>query len=449
MTTLTFRKHMDPRRAGLALGAFLAVAAGGVTAALVLPGHGPWADGGEQTPAVPPEIAAPFPERLPDPSIADLEAKLHDNPGDYVSLLAVANAYLQEVRETGDPTYYVRADDALDRAAAIHPDDPELLATQAMLALGRHDFRGALELGKRALAIDPERSRYYGVVADAQIELGMYEEAIASLQEMVNRRPDFNAFSRIAYARELYGDPEGAIEAMVFAVESGSSVPENAAWAHAELGRLYFGFGRTAEAEAAYDAALAAFPGYPVAIAGKARLLAAAGDLDGAAALYQEAFDRMPLPAYAIALGEVAEARGDSAAAASAYGLVGTLDQLYQANGQDTDLELALFLADHGDDPQAAVARARRAYEAAPSVHAADVLAWALLKAGDPAGALQYSTEALRLGSRDPIKLFHAGMIARAAGDPARARELLEMALATNPEFSLAHADEARAALAE
>jgi hypothetical protein len=43
--------------------------------------------------------------------------------------------------------------------------------------------------------------------------------------------------------------------------------------------------------------------------------------------------------------------------------------------------------------------------------------------------------------------LFHGGVIAAANGDDNEARRLLGEALATNPRFSVLHADEARAAL--
>jgi len=62
-------------------------------------------------------------------------------------------AYQQRARETGDPTYYTKSDEALHRALTIAPRD--LLATSGLgsLALSRHRFREALVLGRRAHAI--------------------------------------------------------------------------------------------------------------------------------------------------------------------------------------------------------------------------------------------------------------------------------------------------------
>jgi Tfp pilus assembly protein PilF len=57
--------------------------------------------------------------------------------------------------------------------------------------------------------------------------------------------------------------------------------------------------------------------------------------------------------------------------------------------------------------------------------------------------------EALRLGTRDARLFYHAGMIAKAAGDRAGAREQLERALELSPEFDPLQAREARRALDE
>ena len=123
------------------------------------------------------------------------------------------------------------------------------------------------------------------------------------------------------------------------------------------------------------------------------------------------------------------------------------MQALFEANGVQTDLELAAFFADHGD-PQRAVELARDAYARAPSVRAADVLGWALLKAGEVEEAAHHADEALRLGSQDARVLFHAGLIAEAVGQLDIARERLARALELNPGFSPLYAPVAVEALA-
>jgi tetratricopeptide (TPR) repeat protein len=118
-----------------------------------------------------------------------------------------------------------------------------------------------------------------------------------------------------------------------------------------------------------------------------------------------------------------------------------------RANGVNTDLEIALFYADHGMNLQTSLEKARAAYDAQPNIHAADALAWTLYKTGDYKEAQKYSSEALKLGTRDPLKLFHAGMIAKALGEKEQAREYLQRAIDLNPHFSLLYSDEADGSL--
>ena len=382
-----------------------------------------------------------------DTLIGSLQEKIRKNPKDFDSHIRLANAYLQRVRETGDPTLYTKTEDLLDEARKLEDESPELFAARGTLALARHDFAAALEYGTRALASDPQSARYHGIVGDAQIELGMYDDALDSYQEMVNDRPDFSSFSRVAYARELYGDPEGAIEAMEYALQAGSGTPENLAWAHVQLGNLWFSSGNLKEAEREYGRSTETVTAYAPALAGQARVAAARGDLGLASRLYKQAFNRVPLPEHAIALGDVYARMGQKGKAEAQYELVQSMDRLLRANGVNTELEIALFYADHDIDLKTSLEKARSAYRARKSIHAADALAWTLYKTGNYKEAQKYSEEALKLGTRDSLKLFHAGMIAKSLGQKERAREYLQQAIDLNPHFSLLYADEAAGAL--
>jgi tetratricopeptide (TPR) repeat protein len=205
--------------------------------------------------------------------------------------------------------------------------------------------------------------------------------------------------------------------------------------------------GRTAEAERAYEAALAADPDFPAALAGEGRLAVARGDLPTALARFGRAADIVPLPEYVIALGETRQASGDATGAAASYALARVETRLFKANGVVVDLELALFEADHGD-AATALSLAREAYADRPTIRAADALGWALFKNGRLADARKRSTEALRLGTRDPVLLYHAGAIAAAAAERKTAIRDLKEALALDAGFSPTGAQAARDLLA-
>ena len=144
--------------------------------------------------------------------IAKLQATLRVAPSDVSSLDALGLAYQQRARETGDPTYYTKSDQALHRALRLSPRD--LIATSGLgsLALSRHRFGEALILGRRARAISPTTARNYGVIGDALVELGRYREGFKAFDTMAGMRPDVSSYSRIGHARVLLGDVPGALE---------------------------------------------------------------------------------------------------------------------------------------------------------------------------------------------------------------------------------------------
>ena len=355
---------------------------------------------------------------------------------------------LQRARETADPARYAGAELAFEAALDIEPDHLDALIGLGTLALARHDFAGALQIGERARLIGPGVARVYGVIGDAQIELGRYDDALGTIQHMVDLRPDLASYSRVSYLRELHGDLAGATEAMELAVEAGGPSAENIEYVRTQLAHLQFAGGDLHGAEETLQGALTALPDYPHALAGLGRVRAAQGRADEAIDLFARAAEQVPLPEFVIALGETFEAAGRTSEAAEQYALVDAMQQLFRANGVQTDLEMALFYADHGD-PATAVDLARDAYADAPSVRAADALAWALYRAGRAEEAAPYADEAMRIGSHDSRMLFHAGLVAMATGDSDVALERLDLALELNPAFGPLDAPAAAAALVE
>ena len=100
-----------------------------------------------------------------------------------------------------------------------------------------------------------------------------------------------------------------------------------------------------------------------------------------------------------------------------------------------SDLEIAVFQADHRIHPAATVALARRARAARPSIDGDDALAWALARNGRCAEALPYSRRALRLGTQDATKLFHRAYVEACLGRDGA--PWARRALALNPHFSI------------
>ena len=369
--------------------------------------------------------------------VARLERRVERAPHDADDLAQLGLGYLQLGRETGEPSWLPRAGEALRRSLEDGERRGLALTGLAQLAIAQHRFRAAIPPAREALRRDPENVAALGALADALVETGRYREAFRVLDRMAAVGPSVAAYARVAFARELLGRHEAAAEAMRLALEAGTGIAEQEAWTWTQLGSLALRAGQTDRAANAFEHALEAAPGYVHADVGLARVAVARDRLDDAAARLERVVERLPAPQYAILLGDVYERLGSSARAREAYRLVDTIDALRTAGGIRTDLQLASYRLDREIGVPEALERARAAYRAAPSVRAADVVAWGLYRAGRCGAARRWSVEALRLGTRDGSMLFHRGLIERCLDAPDAGAAWFRRALAADPLFSV------------
>jgi len=367
---------------------------------------------------------------------------LHD--GDALAVLALA--YQQRARETGDPVYYRLSDAALHRASAAGGPLPLIVQGEAALANTRHRFGDGLRLARRSIGLDPENGSAYGALGDALLNLGRYRQAFKVYDRMALKAPGIASFSRVANARELIGRPKAAVAADELALEADATIPEQIAWTMTQIGNVNFNMGRLGPAANAYRRALRRFPGYVHAEAGLARVEASEGHYREAIPRLRRAVSVLPIPAYVIWLGDILHLSGRQAAARREYALVGAIEKLFAANGVRTELQTAVFDLDHDRNVADALARARAAFESAPSIYAEDALAWGLYQSGRCREARTHSARALRLGTRDALLVFHRAMIERCLAS-ASARSWFRRALAINPHFSFLWAPLARTEL--
>lgn len=378
--------------------------------------------------------------------IAAAQQRLARVPQDWATWAELGLGYVQQARLTADPAYYPKADGALRRSLSIHPAGNFLaLIGQGALAAARHDFAAALDRGQRAVRIDGYSAAAQGVVADALVELGRYDQAWVAVQRMVDLRPDTGSLARASYAAELRGDVVRSRELLSDALDLAPS-PADAGFALYYLGELAWNAGDVTGASARYEEGLRRSPDYLPLLAGRARVAAAQGRYRAAVAAYRALVARLPQPGYLIEYADLLAAHGDRAGAAAQYAVVRTEERLFAAQGVNVDLELALFDADHGA-PARAVAEATAEYAARRSVAVEDALAWALHAAGRDAEALPHARAALRLGTRSALFRYHLGMIEAGLGHTGPARAALTAALRLNPHFSVLQAPRARATL--
>jgi tetratricopeptide (TPR) repeat protein len=377
--------------------------------------------------------------------IAELEMAVRAAP-DPRKLTQLGFAYQQRWRETADASFLPRSETALRRALRLDPGHGNAVLGLGSLALIRHEFRAALAYGRRAQRLLVGSGRPQGVIGDALVELGRYDEAFRAFELMVTRLPGLASYARVAYARELTGDREGAIAAMRLALAAAAG-RESTAWAHVELAKLELGLGRVTAASREARRALRAFPGYPTARIALARAAAARGRLDRAVREAQHAAEAVPTVESVALLANLLDRAGQRAEARQQRQTVTILGKLLGANGVQVDLELAIYRADQGIRPAETIRLARAARVARPSIYGDDALAWALARAGRCAEALPFAERALRLGTQDPLLYFHRGYAEGCAGNRTAMREWYARALALSSAFSVHWAPVARAAI--
>lgn len=370
-----------------------------------------------------------------------LLAKLRTNPDDQKSRLLLAEAYLQEGRVTGDHPYYdAAAGQLLQEVLGTDPENFEALCCQASLSLTQHHFSQGLALAQQAQEVNPQSGYVYGLLTDANVELGRYDQAVQMADKMNQLRPDLTAYARVSYLREVFGDVPGAIQAMEMAVKAGYNGLEQTEWCRVALGHLYEVSGHLPEAAGYYQQALVMRPNYAYALAGLARVAAARHEyptaiknLNLARALVKDyAFTDELVDVYRL---NHQPAEADKMARASVTMLA---EAAQQANdneqlGHYTDRELAYaYLKTNELDK--ALTHAQIEYARRPdNIDVNETLAWVHYKRGEYQAAQQNMQVARRTNSQNPVLLCRAGLILSKIGQVTEGRALIEKAVRTAP----------------
>jgi tetratricopeptide (TPR) repeat protein len=369
---------------------------------------------------------------------------LRRNPLDARTYYRLGDAYIQKAREGGDVTYITLAEQALRKALGLAPHFSGASRHLAYVLYYRHAFEEAAAQAAKAIELDASDSHAYGILGDAYLEVGKYEQAQQAYQKMIQLQGDLYAYSRLSGLKSLRGDTDGArgdLERAVHEGQTNGRPQESIAWVQWQLGSEHFALGHIQEAETQYLAALTSYPSYYRALAGLAQVRVAQQRYPEAIALYQQAIGIIPLPDYASALGDVYRQIGRPEEAKKQYDLVEYIGRLNALNNVLYNRELASFYADHDMKLKESLELAKKELEVRRDIYAYDLLAWALYKNDRPQEALAAMTEALKLGTRDARLLFHAGMIHQRLGNTEQAQDYLRRALATNPHFHIVHAD--------
>jgi tetratricopeptide (TPR) repeat protein len=346
--------------------------------------------------------------------IAAARVRIEKSPTRFEAHNELAMALARRARETADPDYYKQAAAALAESRRLSPGNLEADKVETWLLLGQHEFARALEKARAINKRNPDDLMVYGMLVDANVELGKYADAEVAAQWMLDLRPGtVPGLTRAAYLREIFGDVEGALELMTLAV--GQVQPrelEERAWIVTQMSHLHLVAGRVERAQALAEDALRLFPDYHYALAALARAHERRGDHARAAALLADRYRLAPHPENLFAWAEALDRSGRHADAEAKFKEFETRARAEMNGPDNANRELALYYADYARRPDEAVRVMEREVNSRRDIYTLDTLAWALFKAGRREEARKMAGEVLRVGTTDPTIRQHADAIA-------------------------------------
>jgi len=346
-----------------------------------------------------------------DARIAKTQARIKSGPNRGAQVERLGWLFVEKARVSNDPGFYKLAEQCAVCLESANSNSPDATLLKGHVLHSLHRFKEAEPLAReltqeRGMAFD------FGLLGDVEYDQGKIPEAVAAYQEMVNRRPDLQAYSRIAQVRWITGDLPGAMEAMTLAVEAGSPLnAEPTAWTYSRLALLQLQAGDVSAARRSAQAALQLETNSAPALMALGRIQLAAGERDDAIGSLQKAAALNHLPETQWLLADALREAGKTAQADE-------VEATLQKRGVSEDpRSFALYLATRGLRLSAALNLAERELDTRADIFTHDALAWALKANGRLAEARDEMTKALAEGTQDARLYFHAAVISDAVGD--------------------------------
>jgi len=371
--------------------------------------------------------------------IVQAHKAISDKPSEYAGYNLLASALVVRAQETFDATLYAQAEDAVKKSLALSPHNFETEKIQASILLGAHEYPAALELAQVLNKRVPDDPTVYGLLTDAEIELGKYDDAENSATWMLNlRRGNRPADIRASRLRYLFGDLEGAYEMADLAFQS--TVPievgERASLL-AQMGQFRLASRNTDAAEKLLQEALTVFPNYPEAVENLAQLRMAQKRYAESVELCEQLYRGVPRAANLYHLAEAMQLSGREAEAQKAFANFEAKARAEMEHKDNSNRELVFYYADHAHKPEKALDVARREYAWRHDVWTLDEYAWALHVNGQDAEARKQIESALSVGVRDEKLFRHAGEISLRLSDREAAERYLKQSVELNSSDSL------------
>lgn len=367
-------------------------------------------------------------------SIAEAQNTIRDKPAQVSGYNLLAMALIRRARETSDASYYAQAEDAVKKSLQLASDNFETERIQISILLGEDEFPAALDAAKALNKRSLDDVIVYGLLADANAELGNYKDAETAAQWMLDLRPgNLPALIHAARLRELFGDIDGSYELLQLAYDSTPSTEiEERAALLTQMGHLRLASGSTDVADKLLQQALTASPNYSAAVHALAQVRMAQRRYDDAVLLFRQCYRSTSRAENLYDLAQALQLAGHDNESKQAFSEFETKALLESDEKDNSNRDLIFYDADYAKQPAKALKLAEQEYSWRKDVYTLDAYAWALHVNGDDAEARKQIEAALAVGVRDARLFRHAGEIALKSGDLAAAQRYLKQSADLN-----------------
>jgi tetratricopeptide (TPR) repeat protein len=365
-------------------------------------------------------------------SIAAASKAISDKPTEFTGYNLLATALVRRAQETADISFYAQAESAVEKSLEIAPNNFDAAKIRVTILLGEHEYPAALEAAKMLNQRVPDDVIVYGLLTDADVELGNYSDAETAAQWMLNLRPgNLPALTRAAHLRELFGDTEGAYELMELAYQSTAPTETlERVSILTQMGHLRLASGSVDAAEKLIQQALRDFPKYPSALENLGQVRVRQKRYADAVVLLQQSDQGGTRAEHLYDLAEALQLAGRDTEAKKVFADFETKSLAESVRKYNSNRELIFYYADHARQPAKALEVAKQEYAWRHDVYTLDAYAWALHVNGQDVEARKQVEAALAVGIRDSRIFAHAGEIALKLRDRAAAENYLQEAVA-------------------
>ena len=298
----------------------------------------------------------------------------------------LGDALIRKARETGDPSYFNRAEEALKKSLEINPNNAGAMRHLAYVFYSRHEFEAAAVHARKAIEMDSTDGDSYGILGDALMETGEYEKAEDAYEKMMQLEESLYSYSRRAGLKSMRGDSAGAIADLERAIAAGKAAKqpaESIAWARVATRQRSFHSRKTGQTPNRFTASPSRL--IPTTIApwrAWRRCARRRSNMTKRSISTAKPWRSFRCPSISPRW-ETSTARWErSEEARKQYELVEYIGKLSALNKALYNRELAYFYADHDIKLKEGLELAQRELDYRRDIYAYDVLAWNLYKNG-------------------------------------------------------------------